>query len=465
MERELAAVILAAGRGTRMKSRIPKVLHRVLGRTMVERVVSAAQGAGIARPLVVVGYGSSEIAAVLSGVEMVQQEEQLGTGHAVLVSAPHLEGREADVVVLYGDTPLLEAEDIIALVREHRNTGAVATLLTAVAENPSGYGRVIRDASGAVCDVVEHLDATEAQLAVREVVGGALCFKCRDLFPALRRLTPDNVKAEYQLPKVVTLMARENLKVAAIRAKDPERVLGVNSRRDLARAEGMARAKVAQRLWETGVTLVDPQATYIDETVQVGPDTLIGPFSILEGNTVVGEGCTIGPGAHLRDTTIGKGVMICHSVVEDSVIQDGARIGPYAHIRPGCAIGAQVQVGNFAEVKNASVGKGTKIHHHSYLGDAQVGEGVNVGAGVITVNYDGVKKHTTVVEDGAFLGCNSNLVAPLTIGKGAYVAAGSTISMDVPAGALGIERGGQENKRGWVQRNRALPEEQKGEEG
>ncbi|MEW6081794.1 MAG: bifunctional UDP-N-acetylglucosamine diphosphorylase/glucosamine-1-phosphate N-acetyltransferase GlmU [Bacillota bacterium] len=465
MDRELAAVILAAGRGTRMKSRLPKVLHRVLGRTMLERVVSAAQGAGIARPLVVVGQGSSEITTVLSGVEIIHQEEQLGTGHAVLVSAPYLEGKEADVVILYGDTPLLEAEDIIALVNEHRDTSASVTLVTALAEDPTGYGRVIRDESGEVRDVVEHLDASEAQLAVREVVAGALCFNCKDLFPALRRLTPDNVKAEYQLPKVVTLMARESRKVAAVRASEPERVLGVNSRRDLARAEGMARERVAERLLDAGVTLVDPQAVYIDERARVGQDTVIGPFSILEGNTIIGEGCTIGPGAHLRDATVGKRVVICQSVVEHSVIHDDARIGPYAHVRPGCVIGAQVQVGNFAEVKNASVGEGSKIHHHSYVGDALLGEGVNVGAGVITVNYDGAKKHRTVVEDGAFLGCNSNLVAPLTIGKGAYVAAGSTISTDVPSGALGIERSRQENKRGWVEKNRALPEEQKGEEG
>lgn len=456
MEKPVMAIILAAGQGTRMKSRIPKVLHSVLGRTMVERVIEATRGAGIQRLVAVVDHASDGVRDHLErigGVIAVVQEKQLGTGHAVMMAVPQID-EEGDVLVLYGDTPLVESQDILHLLEMHRRENASASLFTADVDDPTGYGRVIRDESGAVSCIVEQRDATDAQLRVKEVLGGVLCFSSKHLLLGLNTLDQCNAQGEYQLPQVISHLIRERLPVRALKTPDSERILGVNTRKDLASAEGTARRRVVERMWDNGVTVVDPPTTHIWETVEVGPDTVIGPFSILEGDTTVGEGSLLGPGAHLRNVVAGRGVTVVHSFIEESRLEDGVKVGPFSHIRPGCFLGARTRIGNFAEVKNSTIGKETKINHHSYTGDSIVGEGVNIGAGVVTVNYDGMRKHKTVIEDQAFVGCNTNLVAPVTVGERAYVAAGSTITKDVAPGSLGVSRSRQRNVKDWVKRSR-----------
>jgi len=464
--KEAAALVLAAGMGKRMRSERHKVIHPVGGRAMILRVLASLRDAGVCRAVVVVGNQAETVRGVVEAasaelsplrLEFALQAQQLGTGDATLQGLTVLE-RGADspvpgqtVLVLYGDTPLLTAEQIGGLLRAHQECGAAATLLTAIPADPRGYGRIVRDDAGRVLAIVEDRDATEAQRAVREVNTGVGVFERPGLDAALALCRPANAQGEIYLTDVVEHLVRAGMPVAALAADDPAAALGVNDRRALAEAERILRRRTLERLMDGGVTVVDPETTFVDETATFAPDCVLLPMTIIEGACDFGAGCTVGPGAHIVHSRLGSGSVVRQSVVEDSDVGPGCRVGPFAHLRPGSVLGEAVEVGNFAEVKNSVLGAGTKQHHHSYIGDAELGPRVNVGAGVITANYDGRRKHRTVVGEGAFLGCNSNLVAPLTIGGGAVIGAGTTLAKGpVPADALAVGRVRPTIREGWA---------------
>jgi bifunctional UDP-N-acetylglucosamine pyrophosphorylase/glucosamine-1-phosphate N-acetyltransferase len=448
---KMVAVILAAGKGTRMKSSLPKVLHGVGGKPMLRHVMDAAKETGAFRTLVVVGYGGEQVAAQMDGgAEYVTQEEQLGTGHALLQTKESLRGFSGTVLLLCGDTPLLKAASLQTLYREHLASSAAATVLTAVPADPYGYGRILRDDGGGVCGIVEQKDATPEQAKIGEINTGIYCFEAGPLFAALDGLSCNNAQQEYYLTDVLAILARSHQKVGAVQVGDFEETLGINSRVQLAEAEGILRRRKLVELMEGGVTVMDPASTFVDFGVSVGRDTILYPFTWLEGATVIGEGCKVGPNTRISESILGNDVTLHFSYAHECKIGDGVTVGPYVHLRPDTELLAGVKVGNFVEIKNSQVGQGTKVPHLSYIGDTDMGSGINIGCGCITVNYDGKKKHRTVIEDDAFIGCNSNLVAPVAVGKGAYIAAGSTITKDVPPGALGVGRSRQLNIAGWV---------------
>ncbi len=454
--RNTVAVVLAAGLGKRMKSKTIKVLHSVLGRPMLLWTVAAARAAGINRIVTVVGQKRAEVARVLGDtVEYMEQSTPLGTGHAVMQTAPLLATAEADVLVLYGDTPLLMPGTIAALLEAHRAAGAAATVLTARVPDPAGYGRIQRDATGGLAGIVEDADATPEQKKIDEINTGIYVFSPAALYPALQKLKPANAQGEYYLTDVIGILKQDGFAVQAVEAASPAEVLGVNDRRQLAEAARILRERILASHMDNGVTIVDPASTFIGPDVAIEPDATIEPFSVLEGRSSIGEGAVIGPGSYLRDTAVGPGARVVYSYIEESEIGPDCSVGPYAHLRPGSVLEEGAKVGNFAEIKNTRVGRHAKIPHHSYVGDATIGQRVNVGAGVVFVNYDGVNKHHTDVEDDAFLGCNTNLVAPVRVGREAYTAAGSTINEDVPDGALAIARARQVNKEGYVARLKA----------
>ena len=447
---ELVTIILAAGKGTRMKSAHPKVLHRVCGKAMVRHVLDAAEAAGSKRNIIVVGFGADEVRAELGdAAEVVVQAEQLGTGHAVLQTEPLLRDVHGTVMVLCGDTPLLTGALVKRLYEEHEKAGAKATVLTAVMPDATGYGRVIRTAAGNVEKIVEHKDATEEERAVREVNSGIYCFEKEALFSALKNVGCDNAQGEYYLPDVLSILRERGEKIWAVAADDYEETLGVNSRMHLAQAEKILRRRKNLELMENGVTLMDPDSTFVDADVVVGRDTVIYPFTWLEGGTVVGEGCTLGPSSRFTDAKIGDRVTAHFVYAHECEIESGATMGPYVHIRPDSHIARNVKIGNFVEVKNSNIGEGSKLPHLQYIGDCDMGAGVNMGCGTITVNYDGKQKFRTKIGDNAFVGCNSNLVAPVAVGDGAYVAAGSTITKDVPPDDLAVARARQKNIPNW----------------
>jgi bifunctional UDP-N-acetylglucosamine pyrophosphorylase/glucosamine-1-phosphate N-acetyltransferase len=450
---ELAAVILAAGKGTRMKSALPKVLHQVGGKPMVKHVVDAANFAGATKKIVVVGFGAESVQSTLLGqTEFVTQTEQLGTGHAVMQAEPLLKDFSGTVMVLCGDTPLLRGELLQKLYTAHKEAGALATVLTANMPNPSGYGRVIRSATGEVTKIVEQKDASPAELLVNEINTGIYCFERAALFTALAGITCDNVQREYYLTDVIGILAAQKAKVWAVAAEDPDETMGINSRRQLAQAEKVLRMRKINELMDAGVTIMDPDSTFIDEEVTIEQDTVIHPFTWLEGQTSVGAGCEIGPNTRIQHTKIGNNVTLHFVYAHECEIGDEVIAGPYVHLRPNTVLARGVKIGNFVEVKNSKVGEKSKLPHLSYIGDTDMGAGINIGCGTITVNYDGKHKHRTTIEDCSFVGCNSNLVAPVTIGEGAYIAAGSTITKDVPPAALGVGRARQTNIEGWVKR-------------
>lgn len=452
---DLTTVILAAGKGTRMKSSLPKVLHKAGGKAMLAHVLDAAKEAGARRNIVVVGFGGEMVEKALVGeAEFVTQEEQLGTGHAVLQAEPLLRGEEGTVLVLCGDTPLLTGALLRKLVEEHAASGAKATVLTAVMPDATGYGRVIRAADGMVEKIVEHKDATEEERAVREINSGIYCFEALDLFSALHEVGNDNAQGEYYLPDVLEILKKKGEKIFAVTADDYEETLGVNSRAQLAASEKILRRRKNEALMADGVTLMDPETTYVDADVIVGRDTILYPGTWLEGRTVIGEGCEIGPNSRFQNVKIGAHVTAHFCYAHECEIADGVTLGPYVHIRPDTTLAEGVKIGNFVEVKNSSVGEGTKLPHLSYIGDSDIGAGVNMGCGTITVNYDGKKKFRTKVGDGAFVGCNSNLVAPVSVGGNAYIGAGSTITKDIPAGDLAIARALQKNIAGWADKRK-----------
>jgi bifunctional UDP-N-acetylglucosamine pyrophosphorylase/glucosamine-1-phosphate N-acetyltransferase len=454
---ETHVVVLAAGKGTRMKSSQPKVLHRVAGLSLIEHVLRAAAAVAPKNIVVVVGHGAEDVRRAIAdrrGLRFALQEPQLGTGHALLQAEPLLAGARGTLLMLSGDVPLLKGETVAELVRTHQREAAAATVLTARVPEPEGYGRIVRH-GGQIAAIVEHRDASDEQRRIDEINSGVYAFDIEPLFGALKEIGASNAQGEYYLPDLVRIFRARNLKVGTVTVDDPREVLGVNSRRELADVAAIINRQRNDALMASGVTLEDPLTVYVGPDVTIGPDTVIHPNVYLEGKTTIGDRCEIHSGVRIVDSTIGDGVVINNfCVIFSSSVARGAQVGPFARIRPDTKVGEEVHIGNFVELKKTSIGKGSKAPHLSYLGDATIGERVNVGAGTITCNYDGTAKHPTIVEDGAFIGSDSQLVAPVRIGKGAYVAAGSSITEDVPPGALAITRGKQTNKEGWVERKK-----------
>lgn len=449
----LAAIILAAGKGTRMKSALPKVLHKVGGKPMLGHVLDAVQGAGAEKTVVVAGYGAEMVAEYVGErATVVYQEQQLGTAHALMQAAHVLSTFPGHVLVVCGDTPLIKAQTLSVLAKHHLARKASATVLTAVMDDPTGYGRVIRDSQGQVKRIVEQKDGSPEELAVQEINTGFYCFAVSGLFEALNQISSANAQGEYYLTDIIEIYNRQNKVTSAQVCDDPHEVLGINNRKQLAQAESLMRQEVLERLMDSGVTIIDPNNTYVDSTVKVGADTVLYPGTILEGNTIVSTGVNIGPHTRITDSMVGENCKVQYSVLLNSKIGPNCSIGPYAYLRPGTELGTGVKVGDFVEIKKSVVGDSSKIPHLSYIGDAVIGSHVNVGAGTITCNYDGKNKHRTNIGEGAFIGSNANLVAPVKVGNGAVVAAGSTITEDVPSEALAVARERQVNKDGWVKR-------------
>lgn len=445
----LETIILAAGKGTRMKSKLPKVLHKVGGSPMLQHVIDAAKEAGSAREVVVIGSGAELVERTIRGVEFVLQEEQLGTGHAVLMAKKNFETSEGTVLILCGDTPLLTGELLKNFTATHEGSTCAATVLTAKMPDSTGYGRIIRDAEGAFKKIVEEKDASEDEKKVLEVNAGVYCFDVKKLFGVLEKVKNDNAQGEYYLPDVLTILMDEGEKVGAFTAPYCIDTLGINTRSQLAAADRAIRMRKEQALMDAGVTIIDPNTTFIDVSVKIGQDTIIYPNTYIEGNTTIGEDCAIGPNIRFTDMKVGNRVTAQFSYCHEAEICDGVTLGPYVHIRPGTTIGENVKIGNFVEIKNSNVGEGSKLPHLQYIGDTDMGSGVNVGCGTVTCNYDGKKKHRTTIGDNAFIGCNTNLVAPVNVGDGAYIGAGSTITKDVPKNNLAVARARQTNIEVW----------------
>lgn len=447
------AIILAAGQGTRMKSKLYKVLHPVCGKPMVQHVVDQISHLQIEQIVTIIGHGAEKVKAQLgTNCSYSLQEEQLGTAHAVIQAKDALEDKEGTTIVVCGDTPLIKAETMESLFQHHLNNGAKASVLTARADDPTGYGRILRNETGHVEKIVEHKDATDEERLVQEINTGTYCFDNQALFKVLQSVSNDNVQGEYYLPDVIEILKKQGETVIAFQTNDFSETLGVNDRVALAEAESLMRKRINETHMRNGVTIIDSLNTYIDSDVEIGRDTVIYPGTTIKGQTSIGEDCVIGPNTEIENCQIGNETVIRQSVAHSSSIGSQVNIGPFAHIRPESSISDDVKIGNFVEIKKAQFGKGSKASHLSYIGDAEVGSNVNLGCGSITVNYDGKNKYLTKIEDGVFVGCNSNLVAPVTIGKGAYVAAGSTITQDVPEEALSIARARQVNKENYVQK-------------
>jgi bifunctional UDP-N-acetylglucosamine pyrophosphorylase / glucosamine-1-phosphate N-acetyltransferase len=450
-------VVLAAGQGTRMKSDVPKVLHRIAGRSLLEHVLRTADTLSPATITVVVGHHADIVREQLQsrpGLNFVLQQPQLGTAHALQQAEPALAGRSGTVVLLSGDVPLLTGRTLQRLVETHRGARAAATVVTATLERPYGYGRIVRS-DGRIARIVEERDASPAERQIREINSGIYAFDLAPLFDALRGIASQNAQGEFYLTDLIAIYRRRKLPVETLMIANPEEIRGINSRTELAAVSGVVRQTKNEELMAAGVTLVDPATTYIDPDVEIGRDTVIHPGVIIEGTTTIGTACEIQGHVRIADSQIGNRVSINNfCLIVGARVADGVAIGPFAHLRPETVVHEGAKIGNFVELKKTSLGPGSKVNHLSYLGDATVGAGVNVGAGTITCNYDGVKKYQTVIEDGAFIGSDSQLIAPVTVGKGAYVGAGSSITEDVPAGSLGIARGRQTNIEGWVDRKK-----------
>ncbi|HLT57796.1 MAG: bifunctional UDP-N-acetylglucosamine diphosphorylase/glucosamine-1-phosphate N-acetyltransferase GlmU [Limnochordales bacterium] len=455
---QAVAVVLAAGQGTRMRSKRPKVLHPLCGRPMLHTVVETVRRAGAGRVIVVVGHGADEVRAACAGldVEFVEQRPQLGTGHAVAQAEPLLGQYDGPLLVTYGDTPLWRPETLADLLARHRASGAAASVISAVVDEPAGYGRVVRDkVTGRFLRIVEQKDASAEEAQIREINSGTYCFDAPRLFAALREVEPVNAQGEYYLPDVLTVLERAGHAIEVVIVPDAREVLGVNNRAELARAEKILRRRIVEEWMLAGVTVEDPDTVYIDPRARLEADAVILPFTFIRGASVIGEDCRIGPHAEIEDSEIGRGAVVERAVVRQSRVGPGCTVGPFAFLRPGTVLEAGAKAGTFVEIKQSVIGPGSKVPHLAYLGDATLGRDVNVGAGTITCNYDGERKHPTFVGDGAFIGSNTNLVAPVRVGEGAYIGAGSTISRDVPPDALAVERAEQRIIEGWAAKRRS----------
>ena len=444
------AIVLAAGKGTRMKSKLYKVLHPVCGKPMVQHVVDHVKSVGVQNVVTVVGHGAELVKTQLGeNSEYALQADQLGTAHAVIQAAPLLKDKEGTTLVICGDTPLITPETIQALFEEHERLQAKATILTAHLEDSTGYGRIIRSNDGSVQKIVEHKDASPEELTVQEINTGTYCFDNKALFEALNAVNNDNSQGEYYLPDVIEILKEQNQIVAAYKTPNFDETLGVNDRYALSMAETLMRKVINKKHMLNGVTIIDPASTYISADAVIGEDTIIYPGTMIYGNSIIGSDCVIGPNTEIIDSEIGHKTSIKQSVVHESKIGDSTTVGPFAHIRPATTLGNEVRIGNFVETKKVTFGNGSKASHLSYIGDAEIGQGVNLGCGSITVNYDGKNKFKTIIEDNVFVGCNSNLIAPVTVKKGSYIAAGSTITDEVPEDSLAIARARQVNKEGY----------------
>ena len=447
------AVILAAGKGTRMQSKLYKVLHKVCDRTMVELVLDSLSDLEMQEVITVVGHGAERVKEVLGDrTKFVLQAEQLGTAHAVKVAKDELKDKEGTTIVMYGDTPLIRPETINSMLDHHENTNAKATVLTAIADDPFAYGRIIRDVNGKLVKIVEEKDATEQEKKIKEINSGIYCFDNKLLFEMLEKVKNDNKQGEYYLPDVLGLIREQKEIIETYLCEDFDETFGVNDRVALAYAENVMRNRINTKHMLAGVTLVDPTNTYIAPNAVIGRDTTIYPNVTIKSNTVIGEDCQIKPNSYLENVKIGNGVKVLSSTISDSKIGDFTSVGPYAHIRNNCDLGEHVRVVNFVELKNTTYGDGSKTAHLSYLGDTEVGNNTNIGCGTITVNYDGKNKYRTKIGNDAFIGCNSNLIAPLEIGDGAVVAAGTTVTENAPDDTLVIARVKQENKMGYAKK-------------
>lgn len=457
--RPAAVIVLAAGEGTRMKSKTPKILHELCGRTLVDHMLTAARGLEPGRLIVVIGHERDRVQAHLArtspDAQAVVQAEQRGTGHAVRIVLEAVGAIDGTVLVTYGDTPLLRTETLAALLERHNHDGNAVTVLTAEVPNPYGYGRIVRDAVGTVLEIVEEKDADPAQRAIREMNSGVYAFDGLLLADAVKRVSTSNAQGEEYLTEVLSILRQDGHRVGAHIAADHVEVEGVNDRVQLAFARRVLNSRLLEAHMRAGVTVIDPGSTWVDVDVTLEPDVVLHPGTQLHGRTVVAEGAEVGPVSTLTDTLVGAGAVVRNAVCVEARIGPEAMVGPYAYLRPGTVLARKAKAGTYVEMKNAQVGEGAKVPHLSYVGDAVIGAGANIGASSVFVNYDGVDKNLTTVGEHAFVGCDTMLVAPVNIGDGAYTAAGSVIDSDVPPGAIGVARGRQRNIEGWVARKRA----------
>ena len=450
-----AVIILAAGKGTRMKSEKAKVLHEVGGRPMLSYAIERAKEAGAAKTVVIIGHQAEKVREAIpdKGIVFVEQSVQLGTGHAVMQAEKALKRFKGDVLILSGDVPLITADTIKGLMSSHSKGKATLTVLTAEPDDPYGYGRIITDNKGRIKKIVEEKDATSKERSVREINTGIYCVGSEFLFKALKKVEPKNVQKEYYLTDIVGIAVNEKKTVSTFKAREFREAMGINSRIDLAEVECIIRTKTLGHLMANGVTIIDPSNTYISSSVRIDPDTVVYPGAFISGDTVIGTGCSIGPGSIISDTILGNDVKInAYSVIEKSEVKEGAVIGPVAHIRPQTVIEKGAHIGNFVEVKKSTIGAGSKANHLTYIGDATIGKGVNIGAGTITCNYDGFSKYQTVIEDNVFVGSDTQLIAPVRIGKGSLIGAGTTVTEDVPEDSLVLSRVKQITKKGAAKR-------------
>ena len=449
------AVVLAAGKGTRMKSKLYKVLHKVADKAMIEHVVDSVAQSGADQIVTIVGHGAESVKETLGERSAYGfQEEQLGTAHAVKMAAEELKDKEGTTLVVCGDTPLITADTLNALVKHHEESDAEATVLSATAPNPFGYGRIVRDAEGHLSKIVEQKDATAAEQQIDEISSGIFAFDNQTLFRLLDAVKNDNAQGEYYLPEVLTLILSEGGKAEVYHTDDFEEIMGVNDRVALSKAAQAMRARINEYHMRNGVTIIDPASTYIASDVIIGMDTVIEPGVHIGQGTHIGEDTVIGQYSDINNSTIGNRTTVKQSVINDATVGDDTTVGPFAQLRPNAHLGNEVKVGNFVEVKKADIKDGAKVSHLSYIGDAEIGERTNIGCGSITVNYDGKSKFKTIIGKDSFIGCNTNLVAPVTLGDDVLIAAGSTITDNVPNDSLALARSRQTTKPGYLNKNK-----------
>ena len=455
---EISAIVLAAGMGTRMKSGLVKVMHPLAGPPMIEWPVAAALEAGVAGCVLVVGHQEEKVRAYFAGrgeIRYAVQSDQLGTGHAVRCAIPELPQDSATILILCGDTPLITAQTLAAMLKAHATSGAAITVMTATLNDPFGYGRIVKQGDGSIVAITEEKDASPEERRIREVNAGVYCVERSFLEQAVANLDCNNAQGEYYLTDVVRQAAGQGLACRGYSVADPTEITGVNDRVQLAEAGRVLRGRINRELMLSGVTMIDPQTVYIDRGVRIGRDSVIHPGAAITGETVIGERCEVGQGTLISSCLLDNDVVVkAGTVMETSVVHDAAAIGPMAHMRPGCELSAHVKIGNFVETKKIFMGEGSKASHLTYLGDATIGKHVNIGCGTITCNYDGVKKHHTVIEDDVFVGSDVQFVAPVTVGRNSLIAAGTTVTMSIPPDSLAIARAPQVNKEGWKLRKK-----------
>ncbi len=444
------SVILAAGMGTRMKSKMPKVLHKVCGKPLSKWVIDASKAAGADKVCAVVGHKAETVKEVLGDVcEFALQAEQKGTGHAVMQAMDVIKNSKGEVVILNGDTPLITAETINKAIEYHKNNGNQATVITAILDDATGYGRIVRDNDGSVLKIVEQKDASKEEKKINEVNSGMYVFDAQSLVYALDKITPNNAQGEYYLTDTLEILLSAGKKIGGYAISDNDEIRGINDRVQLNEAEKIMQKRINEYHMRNGVTMRNPESVYIEDGVEIGNDTEICQNVTIKSGTKIGSDCVIGSGSMLDRAVIHDGVDVLSSVILESEVDEGTHVGPFAYIRPNCHVGKEVKVGDFVELKNSNIDDGTKISHLTYIGDSDVGKRVNFGCGTVTCNYDGKKKYRTTIGDDCFVGCNTNFVSPINVGDGVYIAAGSTITEDIPENSLSIARARQVNKEGW----------------